>query len=113
MNLLQEMFQAIDSKEWSVLPRFFAAEAVYERPGYEPLRGLDVILRFYTNERIVRDGCHHIEGFVLHENLASCWGTFDGVSHDGQELHERFSDVYEIGEEKIVHRRTHFFRPAI
>jgi ketosteroid isomerase-like protein len=113
MNLLERMFQAIDSNRWAALPEFFAEQAVYERPGYAPIEGMERILRFYTSERIIREGRHHIEGCVLTREQGSCWGYFDGISRDGRILHERFSDVYAIGDDKIVHRRTHFFRPAI
>jgi hypothetical protein len=50
---------------------------------------------------------------VCSEQAISCWGHFSGISRDGAQLYERFSDIYVLKEGKILNRITHFFRPAI
>ena len=46
-NFVTEMFRKIDSRDWEALPSSFADDAVYERPGYPPLEGIDRIMKFY------------------------------------------------------------------
>ena len=44
-NFVTEMFRKIDSRDWEALPGSFAEDAVYERPGYAPLQGIDRIMK--------------------------------------------------------------------
>lgn len=112
-SFFELMFSYIDGCEWSNLSRAFAPQASYARPGYLELKGFDAIHTFYVRDRIILSGRHTIEGCVVDGDDASCWGVFEGVSRDGVPLAERFADTYRLCNGLIVHRRTHFFRPAI
>jgi ketosteroid isomerase-like protein len=112
-RLVTELFEIIDGCRWPELASVFAAECVYDRPGYEPLVGLRSIERFYRNERIVGSGRHEVVHIVSDLGAAACWGRFTGVSRGGQPLDERFADTYQVAEGKIVRRQTYFYRPAI
>jgi ketosteroid isomerase-like protein len=111
--LVRDLFQAVDSRNWHDLHQVFAADAIYERPGYEPLIGLEQILHFYEHERIIADGRHEVDHITGGLGAAACWGRFQGVSRAGELLDERFADTYVVHEGKITLRRTYFWRPAI
>lgn len=112
-SFFESMFSYIDACEWSRLPSAFALTARYARPGYPELEGFNAIHTFYVRDRIILRGRHTIEGCVVDGDEACCWGTFEGISRDGASLAERFADTYRLCDGLIVHRRTHFFRPAI
>lgn len=116
-SFIIDMFRHIDQGKWDDLAKFFATNATYERPGYAPLTGRDSIMKFYREERIVASGSHSIDDCIidlkLDRGLASCWGSFEGLSRNGEKLKERFADIYELRDGKITLRRTYFFRPAI
>jgi len=110
---IRKMFATIDDRRWDRLPLHFASNLVYERPGYEPICGLEELRHFYSSVRIVAAGEHVIEQIVVSEPHAACWGSFCGRSRDGRELTERFADVYALVNGLIVHRTTYFYRAAI
>ena len=112
-DLIRDMFQAIDLRRWDALPDFFDVSARYERPGYPIMTGLAEILHFYTHVRVIASGEHRIEGLVMSESSGACWGTYVGTSTTGASIDERFADIYEFANGKVVYRRSHFFRPAI
>ena len=113
-DLITRLFTIIDSADYDRLGDVFAAEAVYERPGYEPLQGLPRIEQFYRHERVIGSGQHTVEDVTCSETgSAVSFGVFRGTSRAGEALEERFADVYRVQGGKIVQRTTYFFRPAI
>lgn len=113
-DLITRLFTIIDSADYDRLGDVFAAEAVYERPGYEPLQGLPRIEQFYRHERVIGSGRHTVEDVTCSETgSAVSFGVFRGTSRAGEALEERFADVYRVQDGKIVQRTTYFFRPAI
>jgi ketosteroid isomerase-like protein len=112
-QLVSELFGIIDGRRWDELGSVFAGDCVYNRPGYEPIVGLDRIQQFYRQERIVASGEHKIEHTVSDLGTVVCWGTFVGESKAGQPLKEDFADTYEVRDGKILHRRTYFYRAGI
>ena len=108
-----QLFQSVDSRAWDALPRFFTEDVVYERPGYEPLRGLRQLSEFYRLIRVIESGEHHLEQIVVSGAHAACWGQFRGLHRNGDPISERFADWYEFSTGKIRWRHTYFFRPAV
>jgi uncharacterized protein len=111
--LIRKMFDTIDIRRWDDLGQCFTVDVVYERPGYEPLFGLDALDHFYRAVRIIASGEHQIERLIAYPDAAACWGRFVGADRNGRPLNERFSDVYELRNGLVARRVTHFFRPAI
>jgi len=112
-TMIHEMFRAIDAREYDRLPEFFAAGAVYERPGYEPFEGLERLDRFYRHERVIASGEHRLEAVLVDGENAACRGRFVGVHRDGSPIDESFADFYRLADGRITHRRSFFFRPAV
>lgn len=110
---VRELFAVIDAERWDRLGEFFATDAVYERPGIAPLEGLERIVCFYTDERVIASGTHHVEQVVVSGGAGASWGSVDCVLKDGSQATERFADAYLFSDGKISLRRSHFFRPAV
>jgi ketosteroid isomerase-like protein len=111
--LVEQLFHTIDARQWDALPRFFSPEVIYERPGYEPLIGLDQLLHFYRTVRVIASGTHTLEQLVLDDACGACWGRFVGLHKNGSSIDERFADVYTLTGGRIATRRSYFFRPAV
>ncbi|WP_261663803.1 nuclear transport factor 2 family protein [Deinococcus sp. Marseille-Q6407] len=111
--LVRRLFEIIDGRDFGALGEVFAPDAVYERPGYEPLAGLERLTTFYRDERIIISGAHQVEDVASGEGVVISRGVFTGKSRDGADLNERFADVYRVEGGKIRHRTTYFFRAAI
>jgi ketosteroid isomerase-like protein len=112
-TLIHELFRAIDTRDWDRLPEFFDADVVYERPGYEAFAGLERLGRFYRHERVIAAGEHHLEVVVFDGANAACWGRFTGVHKDGSAIDELFADFYRLAGDRIAHRKSFFYRPAV
>lgn len=112
-DLITTMFEVIDLQSWTDLETFFHEDVVYERPGYDPIRGIQNLMHFYKERRVIASGTHELEGITADREYAACWGRFVGTHKDGSPLDERFSDVYTVKNGQIATRRSFFFRPAV
>ena len=111
--LLRRLFESIDDSDWGTLSDLLHPEVVYERPGYDPLVGLERVLRFYREERLVASGSHRIEGVVVDGDAASAWGRMRGTLRDGSSADVRWAEVYSFEDGRIRTRRSYFFQPAV
>ena len=112
-DTIEKLLRVIDAGSFDDLTRIFHPDICYARPGYQPIRGLARVLFFYTHERIIASGVHHIQSIVTELSAGACWGRFIGRSKDGKQLDESFADVYRFEDGLIVERQTYFYRPAI
>jgi ketosteroid isomerase-like protein len=112
-KLITNLFAFVDSSDWQSLPDIFHPEIIYERPGYQSFVGIDRLLLFYRDERIIHSGKHHIENIASDKNCAACWGRFIGVGKNGSQIDVLFADTYSFKMGKIYTRRTHFFTAAV
>ncbi|WP_323118208.1 nuclear transport factor 2 family protein [Burkholderia alba] len=113
-DVFHRMFEVIDTRQFSRLPEFFHPRVVYERPGYDAIDGLPALIHFYEKVRIIVEGRHTIHSvFQSGIDGAAVSGSFKGVSVQGDALSEPFCDVYFFENDRIVRRKTFFFRKAI
>jgi uncharacterized protein len=112
-DVIRRLFDIVDGRRWEELEQVFHQDVVYERPGYEPLRGFASVRDFYENRRVIAKGSHIVEGMAVEGNAGACWGRFQGAKHDDTPIDERWADVYTFVDGKIRTRRSHFFRPAV
>ncbi|MDX3078418.1 nuclear transport factor 2 family protein [Streptomyces sp. MI02-7b] len=113
-GLVSRLFQIVDGRSWDELGTLFTEDARYERPGYEPLKGIDRIRHFYIHERIIAAGSVHLVDHITSSlGAAACWGRLRGAALNGEPLNEEFADTYVIRDGRIAHRKTFFYRPAI
>jgi len=111
--LVHHLFDAIDSREFDRLHQVCHPEIVYERPGYEAFSGMERLLRFYREERIIASGKHHLTAVLVEDTFGACWGRFVGKARDGSDLDVEFADTYEIEDGRIRKRKSFFFVPAV
>ena len=112
-DIVTTMFRYIDGRNWDELQHMFTLDIVYERPGYPPFEGLERLLKFYREERVIASGQHLLESVVVNQHEGACWGRFVGVHKNNSPIDERFADVYTFKDGKIQTRRSYFFRPAV
>ncbi len=112
-DFVLEMFRAIDSNAWHRLGEFFDRQVVYDRPGYPPIRGLDALVDFYANRRVIASGQHTIDRIIADDTSAVAIGEVDATLRDGRPAHVRFADTYRLKDGRIIHRHTFFDAPAV
>lgn len=112
-KLVRSLFDAIDARDWDILCRLFTTDLRYDRPGFQPIRGVTGLVHFYRNERGIAAGEHAIERILTDHEHGFCWGRFTGRSYRGEPLDELFADWYLFDDERIRARRSFFYRPAI
>lgn len=99
------LIDIIDAQRWDDLKSVLAEDCVIERPGSQPMVGLEQIEHFYRNERRVSYGHHAVDRVVAAEEAAACWGTFRGETPDGTVIESRFADTFLLTN-GLIHRRT-------
>lgn len=112
-TLIEKLFRTIDASDWDEMPNLFDAQIVYERPGYAPFSGLERLLYFYQNERVLASGEHRLDRIVIDGNYGACWGRFVGLKKDGTSADVLFADTYLFEGGKIKARRSYFFQPSV
>jgi hypothetical protein len=111
--LVHDLFDAIDSREFDRLHQVCHPAIVYERPGYEAFSGMERLLKFYREERIIASGRHHLIAVLVDDAFGACWGRFVGKARDGSDLDVEFADAYEIEDGRIRKRKSFFYVPAV
>ena len=114
VNVIKHLFECVDIRSWEVLSTIFHADIVYERPGYDPIQGLERLLYFYSHERVLAAGQHTLERIITAEDAGACWGWFTGSKKDGSAVHVGFADVYLFSDTNlIIKRRSYFYEPSV
>ncbi|MEO6502201.1 MAG: nuclear transport factor 2 family protein [Jatrophihabitantaceae bacterium] len=102
-----ELVDIIDQNRWQDLSTVLAPDCVIERPGSEPLVGLERIERFYREERPIVSGLHKLDQVVADSEAGACWGTFSGTTKDGGSVEARFADTFTLKAGLITRRTTY------
>lgn len=112
-QVVREYYDAVDAGEIPALLDLFAHDAVYHRPGYEPLKGRSEIEHFYRDERVIVAGMHTIDDIVVDGDRAAVRGEFNGTLKDHSTAQEGFADFFVLDNGLIAQRRTYFDRAAV
>lgn len=112
-TFVHELFRVIDSRDFDRLREICHPDVVYERPGYEPFRGIDRLLQFYRDERIIASGAHHLTAVLASGTHGACWGRFLGLHRNGAPLDVEFADTYELEDGRIRRRKSFFYQPSV
>ncbi len=108
-DLVLRYYEAVDNNDVAALLDLFEPDAVYERPGYDPLVGRAALEAFYTGVRLIESGRHGITQLVCSDGKVAVQGTFEGRLRDASEVSLRFSDFFEEGTSGRFARRTTYF----
>ncbi len=112
-EIIRDMFHLIDAGDYEALRTIFTDDVVYERPGYEAIRGIDALVHFYRVVRVIGSGEHRLTAVVADGPVAVSWGRFVGARRDGDPVDVRFADVYTFASHRIRTRTSFFFVPAV
>lgn len=112
-SLVEEYYRLVDAKALDDMLDLFADDAVYERPGYEPLEGKTAISAFYRGQRIIESGRHTLHCVLVDGDEAAVQGSFDGTLRDGSSVSVRFADFFSVRDSSFAHRNTYFFAPSV
>jgi ketosteroid isomerase-like protein len=110
-DTITDLFTVIDSSEWERLGDVFVPDAVYRRPGFETMHGLDRIAVFYEHGRRIASGVHTLAGIVTDGRRGACWGRLAGRLVDGEPIEVEFADVYTFAGSRISERTSYFHTP--
>lgn len=106
---VRRYYTLVDHNDVSGIVALFAPDAVYRRPGYEPLVGRERIEEFFTGDRVIADGRHDLTELVADDGSVAVRGTFEGTLKDGSAASAEFADFFTSSPEGLFLRRTSYF----
>lgn len=112
-ELARQYYQLVDAEDFPAMHDLFTDDCVYERPGYDPLRGRAQMESFYSGTRVIASGAHRIDELLVDGDRVAVHGVFTGTLRDGSASEVGFADFFTYAGDKIAHRRSFFFRPAV
>jgi len=111
---VRRYYEFVDAGDIDSLIQLFDDDAVYRRPGYEPMCGRRQLEEFYRGERIIETGTHTLSDVVVQRSQVAVNGEFAGVLKDGKEVSVRFADFFAFSENGLFsERETFFFAPMV
>jgi ketosteroid isomerase-like protein len=112
--LVHAYYSKVDAGDVEGLLALFAADAVYRRPGYEPMQGKQSLESFYRGERVIAQGRHEVVTLVAESPRVAVTGSFSGELKDGSQVHLDFADFFTVGADGLfAHRETYFYVPLV
>ena len=114
--VVRAYYAAVDADDVETLIGLFAADATYERPGYEPFVGHEALRAFYTGDRVIASGKHTLDAVVVDATgeQVAVHGRFEGTLKDGSAASVGFADFWVLDETgRALTRRTFFDSPAV
>lgn len=107
-------YRTVDSADPTAVVTLFSEDAVYRRPGYQPMVGRESLLRFYGGERVIAAGRHVITRILSDGTFqVAVEGRFSGRLKNGSDVDLGFADFFTVRDELIVERITYFDTPAV
>ncbi|WP_406723636.1 nuclear transport factor 2 family protein [Streptomyces sp. GD-15H] len=111
---VRRYYELVDAGDVSGLVKLFDRDAVYHRPGYQPLVGHAGLERFYREGRVIEEGRHTVSLLVQQGDDVAVQGSFAGRLRDGRAVELRFADFFSFSEANAFRRRdTFFFTPMV
>lgn len=102
-------YATVDAQDVEGVLDWFSDDAVYHRPGYDPMVGRASLAAFYGGERIIEEGRHTIDHLLVDGTSVAVRGSFTGRLKDGTERTIGFADFidYDV-DDRARERRTYF-----
>lgn len=107
-------YERVDADDVDAVLDWFADDAVYHRPGYDPMEGRAALADFYGGGRVIASGSHTLDDVLLDGRRVAVRGVFAGALKDGSLVRLGFSDFITYDEAgRAVERRSYFAQPAV
>lgn len=113
VQTVKRYYQRVDADDVPGLLELFAADAVYRRPGYEPIIGRAALDDFYRNQRVIKSGRHTVATLIRSGDEVAVQGTFSGMLNDGSTTELEFADFYRLSDGVFAERTTYFYVPLV
>ncbi|KRE35805.1 ketosteroid isomerase [Janibacter sp. Soil728] len=111
---VRRYYELVDAGDVDGVVGCFADDAVYHRPGYEPMAGRAALTAFYAGERVIADGQHELVEMVADGHRVAVHGRFVGTHKDGRAVQVGFADFWVLDEQdRAITRRSFFDTPAV
>ncbi|AYJ51622.1 nuclear transport factor 2 family protein [Rhodococcus sp. P1Y] len=113
-SVVRSYYELVDANRVEDMLALFDDQAIYRRPGYEPLNGKSMLRSFYNGVRVIEHGSHQITCVIKQDRSAAVVGCFEGKLKSGSQVNVRFSDFFSLNEQGLITERdTFFFTPSI
>ena len=107
-------YQLVDANDVDGVVAMFAEDAVYNRPGYDPLIGRRQIERFFRDQRVIERGRHTVTEVVVSGSVVAVHGACSATLKSGRDLDLRFADFFVANASGAFQKRdTFFFAPLV
>jgi steroid Delta-isomerase len=114
IGVVRRYYDLVDANDVDGLVALFSDDAVYNRPGYQPLFGRRELERFYREQRVIERGAHRLVAVVADGRAVAVQGEFSGTLRDGRTMVVRFADFFVLSDTGSFARRdTFFFAPLV
>lgn len=110
---VEAYYRLVDAQAFDEMLELFADDAVYARPGYEPLRGKPAIAEFYRGARVIASGRHTLANVLIDGDRAAVEGSLRGTLRDGRDVEVRFADFFSLRDGLFATRDTYFFAASV
>lgn len=112
-GLAGRLYSTVDAGNFASMRSFYTEDILYERPGYEPVRGIEQLINFYTSVRMIESGHHRLTRVSGCDREWFCEGVFEGRLKNGSTVGASFVDSMVLEEDRIAERRTYFYSPLV
>ncbi len=110
---VRRYYRRVDAEDYEGLLALFAADVHYDRPGQEPIDGIDALERFYRTERPLADGSHDLRTLVVENDTVAVRGVFSGRQGETT-VSFGFADFHTFDAEGLIaHRVTYTDRDEV
>ena len=114
MSAIYRYYRLVDQGDVDSVVKLFAENAIYERPGYDPMIGRDQLDKFYGSQRIIDSGQHTVVKMLVNSSYVAVEGEFAGRLKDGGTVDLRFADFFVVNDGLLIEaRNTYFFSPLV
>ena len=97
-------YTAVDSGDVEAVLDCFSDDAVYRRPGYEPIVGREGLRDFYSGVRVIDSGAHEVQDIVVEGDRSAIRCRFVGRLKDGSAAEVGFADFFGFAGDHIATR---------
>ena len=112
-DAVRSYYEYVDDGAYDALVDLFAETVTYERPGQDPIEGIEEFEAFYREVRPLSNGSHEIESLVVDGDRVAVAGRFEGEQGDDR-VEFGFADFHTFDADgDIAHRRTYTDRDEV
>ena len=111
---MQRYYDALDRDDLEAVLELFSGDALYRRPGYEVIAGMERLRAYYSGDRKLAAGRHLVRDVIVEGQRAAAHGMYEGQLKDGERTTMGFGAFFTFDMNgRIAEHTTYFFTPAV